>query len=850
MLGKTLGGRYQITHHLGGGGFGQTYLAEDLHLPGKPTCVVKQFKPNLEDPRAFQAAQRLFDVEAQTLYALGSHDQIPQLFAHFEESSNFFLVQEFIEGDVLNFELQQKKRYSEAEIISLLQDVLTVLEFVHAQNVIHRDIKPSNLIRRRRDQRLVLIDFGAVKQIGVPLEQLEDNRATITIAVGSSGYMPNEQIAGKPRFSSDIYAVGMLVIQCLTGVYPKKLVEDPITSEIVWRDQIQVSVELANIIDQMVRYDFRQRFLTAKEALAALHGLTQVAATPMPVTPKRVALNDSYLAWLERGDELFQRQRYREAVIAYERVLQANADEYVAWFKRGICLENLSRFDEAATAYDRVVQLQPGDYLAWYRRGNVLAQLHQFAAALESYNRVLEIQPDNYWAWHDQGKVLENMRQLDGAIAAYDRAVQLKPDFSLAVESRKRVLSQLRRVDDLFHLQHYDEALISCDRAIQLNSKDSLAWLMRGMALDNLHRYDEAIAAYDQVVAIQPDDHVAWFKRGNTLEKLQQFEAAIASYYRVVQLQPDNHWAWHDRGRLSEQLGHVEAAMAAYERASQVRPDFQPAMEGRKRLLHQLQNQSAPGLETAESNITEIMQQEQLEQPAQLTTLSETSTTINLLPGPNVVEQHLPLAIPELEAEEGETIIGCLSVGKSVAAPLASSPKPPVRDYPYWLNHGRGLEKLQRYSEVLAACDRAHQLRRDQPESWRLRGNALCALNRYREAHAAYEQALQLDPNNAELWFCSGNCLTRLKLYSEAIAAFEQAIAQNPDTPNAWYCRGRVLCELKQYAEAVKSFNQALVLRPDFQPALDDRQYLLKQLKIQRTRRLSAAPMPSVSSAH
>ncbi len=209
-----------------GGGFGQTFLAEDLHLPGNPQCVVKQLKPRMTNQDALKAARRLFDAEAQALYSLGNHDQIPRLFAHFEENRDFYLVQEFVEGQVLTQEIKTRKQFSETEVINLLQDILTVLDFVHQQQVVHRDIKPSNLMRRGEDGRIILIDFGAVKQIGMDAYESPD-QASVTIAVGSSGYMPNEQLAGKPRFSSDIYAVGMLAIQCLTGVYPKKLKEDP-----------------------------------------------------------------------------------------------------------------------------------------------------------------------------------------------------------------------------------------------------------------------------------------------------------------------------------------------------------------------------------------------------------------------------------------------------------------------------------------------------------------------------------------------------------------------------------------------------------------------------------------------
>ena len=121
MLGITLGNRYSIIRHLGGGGFAQTYLAEDKQLPGNHLCVVKQLKPQATDPETLRVARRLFDTEAQVLYKLGNHDRIPRLFAFFEENQEFYLVQEFIDGYDLSGEIIPGHPWSEAKVFQLLQ---------------------------------------------------------------------------------------------------------------------------------------------------------------------------------------------------------------------------------------------------------------------------------------------------------------------------------------------------------------------------------------------------------------------------------------------------------------------------------------------------------------------------------------------------------------------------------------------------------------------------------------------------------------------------------------------------------------------------------------------------------
>lgn len=279
---KPLGGRYKLISQLGSGGFGQTFLAEDLHLPGHPSCVIKQLKPQVSDAKSLEMARRLFDTEARVLYQLGDHDQIPRLLAHFEDEQEFYLAQELIEGDPLTQELSGGKVWPEAKVIAMLQDLLNVLAFVHEQNVIHRDIKPSNLIRRREDDAIVLIDFGAVKQVSTQF-LTPDSGNTKTISIGTQGYTPKEQLGGNPRYSSDVYAVGIIAIQALTGVHPRLLPEDPQTGEITWRDRApQTSPELAAILDCMVCYDFRSRYPNATAAFEALSTLPQLATNSDP----------------------------------------------------------------------------------------------------------------------------------------------------------------------------------------------------------------------------------------------------------------------------------------------------------------------------------------------------------------------------------------------------------------------------------------------------------------------------------------------------------------------------------------------------------------------------------------
>ncbi|MDV3350486.1 CHASE2 domain-containing protein [Leptolyngbyaceae cyanobacterium CCMR0082] len=272
IIGTLLSERYRISKILGSGGFGDTYLAKDMQRPGNPICVVKQLKIVSDNPRAHQLAQRLFASEATTLERLGEHDQIPRLLAYFESNYSFYLVQEMIEGTLLKDKLNPQRPMSQRSAAQFLLDLLPVIQTVHAQGVIHRDIKPSNIISRNNDQRYVLIDFGAVKQISNRLTDT-NARITSTVGIGTQGYMPSEQSAGLPNFSSDLYALGVTTIEALTGLPPHALQRDS-HGEIIWTDKVPgLDPGLANVIDKMVRYDFNQRYATAQAVLKDIRKL-------------------------------------------------------------------------------------------------------------------------------------------------------------------------------------------------------------------------------------------------------------------------------------------------------------------------------------------------------------------------------------------------------------------------------------------------------------------------------------------------------------------------------------------------------------------------------------------------
>ncbi|WP_414563726.1 MULTISPECIES: protein kinase domain-containing protein [unclassified Anabaena] len=266
--------RYRAIKPIGQGGFGRTFLAVDEDKPSKPHCVIKQFYPQAQGTNTLQKAVELFNQEAIQLDELGQHPQIPELQAYFTHDDRQYLVQEFIDGQNLAQELAQHGAFSETQIWQLLHDLLPVLQFCHARQVIHRDIKPENILRNSNG-KLVLVDFGAAKSAsGTALNKTGTS-------IGTPEYVAPEQMRGRAIFASDIYSLGATCIHLLTQRSPFDSY-DINNDAWIWQQYLQtpVSPQLSRILDKMLVSIPVRRYQTANEVIQDLSQKPQVVATP------------------------------------------------------------------------------------------------------------------------------------------------------------------------------------------------------------------------------------------------------------------------------------------------------------------------------------------------------------------------------------------------------------------------------------------------------------------------------------------------------------------------------------------------------------------------------------------
>ena len=252
---------YQVLQTLGQGGMGTTYLAcrQVGRSVGRPQLLV--LKEMNVDMAKIAKAQELFEREAYTLKAL-HHPGIPKYYDFFVEAGKKYLAMELVHGQDLEKRVMNTGPVTQSQAIAWMLQICDVLEYIHNQNpsLIHRDIKPANLMARTSDNRVVVLDFGAVKEIGT----------TAGTRIGAEGYCAPEQERGQPVTQSDLYAIGPTLIFLLTGETPLKFYRRNPDYRFVLESVPTITPQLRAVIERVTEPLPGERYATAKKLASAL----------------------------------------------------------------------------------------------------------------------------------------------------------------------------------------------------------------------------------------------------------------------------------------------------------------------------------------------------------------------------------------------------------------------------------------------------------------------------------------------------------------------------------------------------------------------------------------------------
>ncbi|MBW4685077.1 MAG: tetratricopeptide repeat protein [Komarekiella atlantica HA4396-MV6] len=548
MNSHLLNGRYRILTVLNTEEVTQTYLVEDTSLPNSK-FVLKQLRPPSNNPQTLKILRHLFVSKATTLQQLGQeHNQIQKLIDYFEEKEEFYIVQEYIPGNPLTEEVLQGKPLREDQVISLLLEILEILVFVHVRGVIHRNIKPANIIRRQSDSKLVLVDFGVVKEV-------------ILTSVGNSEYLPNEQSQGNPKYNSDIYALGIVAIAAIMGLQANdisrlKNQKNQLTGEIIWRNKTtEISRKLTNILNKMVRLNYRKRYQYATEVLENLKELTNYEYNKQ--NQKKLWLILSGIAgcitlgvgtWFfqspkpvntaqklyQQGVNKYEAGKFQEAVEDFTQAIQLDSQNVLAYNRRGDTFYRLGDYQKAQADSSQAILLNPQDANAYYDRGFSLYELGKYKEAIADYTQAIKLDAKNPFFYYGRGLTRIKLKDNKGAIGDFSKAIAVKPDYSEA-------------------------------------------YLQRGILRRRLKLRQAAIQDFDAVIGINPSDAKAYYQRGLTQVANQQKDAAIKDYTNAISINPKYIEAYLNRGDIYSDQGEQLEATEDYNKVLQINPKFTPA---------------------------------------------------------------------------------------------------------------------------------------------------------------------------------------------------------------------------------------------------------------------------------
>lgn len=559
MIGQLLDRRYRIEKILGSNGFGQTYLAVDTHRPGEPKCVVKELRLPRIQGKSREIIELIFKKKIEFLEKIGKHDQVPRLLAFFQENQECYLVEEFIIGHPLSDEIGHGIPIPEDQVWKLLHEILEILIFVHGHGVVHGQVRAENLIRRHQDGKLVPINFSPVKEINAQL--LKAQRQSAKNSVQNIDSELGLDLSKSQTYNTDIYGVGSIGIEALTGLAAKDLMhisddQNPQNPTLEWQDRVKVRPQLVSLLDKMVHPDPSERYQSIPEVLAALKKLKprpsnprkgSVPAVPAPPPPppvKPVRVPGAQVE-LEPPPKL----KRQPTMLGPKLVTTISAGLVLLFLGFAWMLYNQnytnqrieelnSSAQERAESGDRQAAIQKFTQAialkptveTYYQRGNAQFDLGNYQAAVEDYTAALEKDSSYVAAYFNRGLAYLELNQLKAAVDDYTKA-------------------------------------------IEINSNDADAYYQRGLAYQRLKDYSAAIADYTQVIQLNPEDATAFINRGLSYSAAGDKQTAIADLTQAIRINPNNDRAYYSRGRARFFLADYHGAMEDYTEALRIAPE-------------------------------------------------------------------------------------------------------------------------------------------------------------------------------------------------------------------------------------------------------------------------------------
>ncbi|AFY56384.1 serine/threonine protein kinase [Rivularia sp. PCC 7116] len=619
--------RYRIIELLSGTPGGRSYLSEDTSQSNFHQYVVKQFLPSSKDSTLLKISHDVLETETKPLeYLAKKDDRILHLSNFFIKDKNFYLVREYILGQSLRKEIITGQKLSSEKVLEILLEVLEILVIIHYRGIIHRNIKPANIIRRESDNKLILTDFGAPQE-------------AVSNLVASSEYMPIEQIYRNPQLNSDIYALGIIAIEALTGLSASEITnrknqKNSDAQKIVWYPRShKVKAKLAKIIDKMVDLNYQNRYQSAKEVLNDLQTINQPQPnlvlqplkTQFSKNPKLFLFLGSFITvsavgWFffaskdlnyarklyYQGIANYEKADYKQAVKLFSQAIKINPQYSSAYNFRGDAYYRLGNYEKSQQDSSAAIRNNPQDANAYYDRAFSLYLVGEFNGAIIDYNQAIKLNPEYADAYYGRGLARHEIKENRKAIADLNQAIAIKPkftkayfqrgivhreigdkleaikDFSKAIEINPKYASAYyERGKTRYALNEKAAAKKDFTKVIELDSRFVDAYIARADVHTDLGYPKQAYDDYEKAIEMNPEDAKAYVHRGKYRFQMKDIEGAIENYNQAIKLNSTQSTAYNNRGNAYLELGKWNKALADYSKAIELNPEYASAYYNR-----------------------------------------------------------------------------------------------------------------------------------------------------------------------------------------------------------------------------------------------------------------------------
>ena len=811
--GDLLNQRFDIIRELGSGGFATTYLASDRQS-GERKCAVKQLQPKFNSPSVWASAKERLATEAMVLQWLGKHKQIPEFICHFEENKQFYLVLQFVEGEEFEQEVHRQV-LDETQAVDFLVDILNILKSVHQQGIIHRDIKPSNLIRRKQDNKMVLIDFGAVKEIGTMAFDTSKQKVQTQI-IGTPGYMPPEQNNGKPIYSSDLYALGKTVIFGMTGKSPTEW-ETLEADAASWNQKIAIGEALLKIINRMTVDSVAQRYHSANEVLRDLEPLQMIGKT----------IGDKYrmVKFLGGSRHMhsyvvksidFQETPYYLEILQVQNSQVASlstiTQEIINGFKQLSIADKNNRIPDIIEYFvdeSRIFMVQE------YIEGKNLAQTVEDRFIL-SETEVIEILIDTASAlnpFHRQHIIHGNIKSSSLIRCSDDNKITLV-DFSLVNEAvnslpnskagyipPEQIAGRATYASDIYALGMTAIHVLTgmSPQNLEKNPRTGeILWHRKARISSGFAKILDKMICLDKSQRYQSLNRVV-----KDLKKIKQ-KSKFGGIYKYLLIAPIlilgamfGMAQWSQRAAILEFYnGDIKLKEKQYQKAINY---YDSGLKKLPKTRKQVIAFQQVWLQKAKA-------QRQLGKHEEA--LQTCNNALRYYQSPQLLTYCKALTLYGLERYE-----------EAISA-YNESIKINPDDIWSWYNRGEAYAKLQQYDRAILDFKKVIQLDPNRSfVAWNNLGKVYYQQQEYQKAIEAYNEALAIKPEYLPASIGLGNTLKSMGLYDRAADIYDRALKINPDYHEAWYGKGSVAEYLQQYSTARDYYQKAVELKPNWEAA-------------------------------